>query len=698
MLLVSLNSLTSGWAIASALAVAGLGLSALVGGHSRARGALPFGLFAIAWGAQIITINVAGLVEGQVLATHLYLISLAAWIVLPYFLTEFAASYAPQRTTGWLWRPLRAGAAILALTGAGLLLLQPSFLFQGVTLSQGVWSPVWGPGYFYVAPVPVFATLALALWALWSWVQRAPTERARRPATAVLAGLALYAGFASSNNLVVFGSFVDGLPALSMGLLLAALATLAILCVVLGVIGLRLSARAVLPEEARRNRWLSIALLVPPSWGAIEAWLVLGPLAPYPWFTTVGLWRLAAVGAIAYGLARWRTYDLPQRINRAAGDATGFAGATAAGATFYAGTTLLFAGAVAPVVGGVTVTAAALFPSVKFARRLFGGDPEDNPVERERELFEQRVDTYRAALEDAIARGDLAEDEQFLAALRERFDITDREDRILRYYARLAVVPTDRRDTTEAYDRLRILGEGGAGRTWLARDRARDRLVVLKEPLERWHQEPAILQAASEEARLAAKVRHPHVVEVERVVEDEGRPVLVMEHMEGGSLADLLSNQGVLEWRRAVAITHDVLEGLQAVHRQGIIHRDIKPANVLLDGAGAAKLSDFGIAAPRSSAGTRVQGGSAPLGTEAFMAPEVRAQASTGDECSDVWSTGALLHSCLYASPPSEGVRVENDVPEELTKVLARALATDPEQRFGSAHEFAQALGRTIGG
>lgn len=217
MLLVSLNSLTSGWAMASALAVAALGLSALVGGHSRARGALPFGLFAMAWGAQIIAINLAGLVEGQVLAAHLYLTSIAALLLLPYFLTEFAASYAPQSTTGWLWRPLRAGTAAFSLTGAGLLLFAPNLLFQGVTLFRGAWSPVWGLGYGFVAAAP-FATLAVALWALWSWVQRAPTERSRRPATAVLAGLAIYAGFASSNNLVVFGSFVEGVPSSRWGL------------------------------------------------------------------------------------------------------------------------------------------------------------------------------------------------------------------------------------------------------------------------------------------------------------------------------------------------------------------------------------------------------------------------------------------------------------------------------------------------
>ncbi len=337
---------------------------------------------------------------------------------------------------------------------------------------------------------------------------------------------------------------------------------------------------------------------------------------------------------------------------------------------------------------------------MKAARRLFGVDPApDNPVDHEAVLYEQRIDAYRAALEAAMARGTLEEDGPFLTALRERYGISEDEHRVLSYYARNAVVVTRDAEVAETYERLRLLGEGGAGRTWLARDRTRDRLVVLKEPLPRWQQDPELRERFFTEARLAAKVRHPNVVRIDEVIDDGQRPIIVMEHVEGGSLSDLLQAKGSVPWKRALGIVYDVLTGLQAVHDKGVVHRDIKPSNILITDDGRAKVADFGVAVAAGRSGqTLIDQDDGQAGTLAYMAPEVADGRSQGTQRSDVYACGAVLYETLYGAPPrrTEQVIISNQVPPEVEELLATALATEPERRFPSARRFAQEIESVI--
>lgn len=292
--------------------------------------------------------------------------------------------------------------------------------------------------------------------------------------------------------------------------------------------------------------------------------------------------------------------------------------------------------------------------------------------------YERRIEAYRAALEEAIAKDKLDEDEPFIADLRERFSITADEDRILRYYARQATIPHREGDPDAAYERLRVLGQGGAGRTWLARDRARDRLVVLKEPLEKWRAEPAVLAAARRGARLAAKVDHPNVVDVERVLEDEGCPVLVMEHVTGGSLAGLLDEEGPLDADRTRRIGRDIARGLAAIHEAGIVHRDLSPANVLLHREGRAIVTDFGLARPTGAGATRLLDEDA--GTEGYRAPEA---ARGSDRPSvDVYGLAAVLYACLHGHPPpAEHQAPRADVRDPLAEAIEHGLRADPDRR-----------------
>ena len=448
--------------------------------------------------------------------------------------------------------------------------------------------------------------------------------------------------------------------------------------------------------DRRTLRQTAWALSIPLGLGLVEGALSLVYTDD---FYTIGLWRLAGVGVIVYGLLRWRVHDLPQRAATAASSAGGVALATAAGALAF-GVGLAASPSLAlPSTFAALIAGGSLFPAVRFTRRLFGVQPRTSTRAADDAVYGQRIDAYRAALEASFARDSMEEDADFLGALRERFGISEAEDRVLRHYAKSSVIVARDRKASEAFERLRLLGEGGGGRTWLARDRQRDRLVVLKEPLQQWQQDPQTREAVLREARLAAKVRHPNVVSVEEVVEGKGSPIIVMEYLEGGSLSDLLRSRGTLPWREAVPLVIDVARGLEAVHSAGIVHRDVKPSNILLNGEGAPKVADFGIALPVVSTRTVLDVGStARAGTLFYMAPEVRAGMSAGDRRADVYACAAVLHECLYGAPPGANAPVilRSDVPPALSALLARALAERPEERVPTARALAEDLSRVL--
>lgn len=682
-----------GWAIASGIAIAALGIFSLAGGRSRTRGAVPFGLFGLTWGIQITTIGAGSLVGSEALATKFFIISMGAGALLPFTLVEFAGAHARRGTDGRLWQTGRILAGALALIGGILLVIWPETIIRGAVGEAGRFFPHGGSLELWLIGVPRVLAFGLAVIVLDRAVRAAPTGRTRNRTATLLAGIVVYVSYAAARNTMVHWELFTRYGSLQAIVFLIGFAGLALLVVSLAARCLYRTHSAVTADDTQREQWLATAYLAPFLVGLGEN-AVVSLSAP----GTVGLWRLLGVGIIAYGLARWRVHDLRDRLQHVTSSATGAVGAAAGGATAYGAAALTVGGTLVPLLGALVVTGLSLIPGVRWARKLLGPSEPEDPVEQDQRDFENRVEAYRAALEASMARGTMEEDERFLASLRERFGITDAEDRIVRYYARQAVVPVREGDPEAAYERLRILGEGGAGRTWLARDRARERLVVLKEPLERWQREPAVLEAARREARLAARVRHPNVVEVEEVVEHGDQPILVLEHVAGGSLADRLRSKGVLEWRRALSIAHGVAQGLSAIHNAGIVHRDVKPSNILLGREGIAKVTDFGIAREAGDGRTKVEEGASSLGTDAYMAPEVRRGSSSGDERSDVYGCAAVLYTCLHGAPPSDGgpVIIDNEVPPQLERVLAKGLAVDPDDRYQDATELAEALAEVV--
>ncbi|MGH4034048.1 serine/threonine-protein kinase [Actinomycetota bacterium Odt1-20B] len=241
-----------------------------------------------------------------------------------------------------------------------------------------------------------------------------------------------------------------------------------------------------------------------------------------------------------------------------------------------------------------------------------------------------------------------------------------------------------------------LLGQGGMGAVWRAYDEQLGRDVAVKElrlPEHLGAEERANwIARLGREARAAAQLKHPGIVTVhDRVTGADGRPWIVMELVAGGSLDDLLDQQGPLSPQHVADIGRQVAAALSAAHRRGITHRDIKPANILLED-GRAVLTDFGIAALEGDVTLTATG--MIMGTPAFMAPEqVRGHPATA--ASDLWSLGATLYTAVEGHAPFAGtapsavlvaVVTEDPAPAvqagPLTPILEGLLRKEPADRL----------------
>src|SRR6195952_4466755 len=243
------------------------------------------------------------------------------------------------------------------------------------------------------------------------------------------------------------------------------------------------------------------------------------------------------------------------------------------------------------------------------------------------------------------------------------------------------------------------LGRGGMGIVWLATDRVLNREVALKEisyPVHLTDSERAVLRERTlREARAAARLEDPHVVAIHDVVEEDGRPWLVMEHVRSRSLQRILEEDGPLTPAQTAVIGLDVLSAIEVAHAAGVVHRDVKPANVLVADDGHACLTDFGIATTTGDATLTGQG--AVLGSPSYMAPE-RAHGQPPTPAVDLWSLGATLYTAVEGRTPFDraepmatllAVVSEEPAPMRaagpLAAVLTGLLTKDPAQRTTAA-------------
>ncbi|MFI6294876.1 serine/threonine-protein kinase [Nonomuraea sp. NPDC050790] len=242
------------------------------------------------------------------------------------------------------------------------------------------------------------------------------------------------------------------------------------------------------------------------------------------------------------------------------------------------------------------------------------------------------------------------------------------------------------------------VGRGGMGRVWRGHDELLDRPVAVKEvTLDRRPagERAAMLSRTMSEARLAARLSHPHIAAVYDVVEADGRPWIVLQLVSAPTLADVLAQRGPLPPADVAMIGLQVLEALQAAHAAGIVHRDVKPANILLAGAGRhAVLTDFGLATtlmrPAQSGLTQAD---IVVGTPAYISPE-RARGAPSTAEGDLWSLGVTLFTAVEGRCPFargsalatiSAVLTADPVPfvraGPLAPLLTGLLAKDPARR-----------------
>jgi serine/threonine-protein kinase len=254
--------------------------------------------------------------------------------------------------------------------------------------------------------------------------------------------------------------------------------------------------------------------------------------------------------------------------------------------------------------------------------------------------------------------------------------------------------------------RYRLLernGVGGMAAVWRARDERTGEQVALKQVHPHLVADPNARARLEREAEALRLVDHPAIARPRELVDDPEHPALVMDFVEGRSLADRIA-EGPLPVEEAFAIAGTIADALAVAHSQGIVHRDIKPANILVEDNGTLHLIDFGIASLGTATPDGLTDASSMVGTLRYAAPE-RLAGEPASSRSDVWALGAVLYEMLTARPAVTGDdpaavlaagRTAGpdlaDLPLGIRAVLARAMAVDPADRYRDAAAFRDAI------
>jgi serine/threonine-protein kinase len=267
------------------------------------------------------------------------------------------------------------------------------------------------------------------------------------------------------------------------------------------------------------------------------------------------------------------------------------------------------------------------------------------------------------------------------------------------------------------YEVLAPLGAGGMGSVYKVRHAISQRIEALKVIVPNASAVPEMAERFLREIRLQASLEHPHIASLHNAFRKDDQLVMVMEFVEGVSLRDKIHSPGIT-LAQALEYAAQVLAALAYAHAHGVIHRDIKPSNVIIASHGVVKLLDFGLAAslnPGSTPGRDDAELTQPgtmLGSPYYMSPE-QALGDRADARSDVYSTGAMLYEMVAGRPPFEAggtggayaiiaghlrtaprppSELNAQVPPELDRIILKALAKNPAERFSSAAEFLAAL------
>ena len=262
----------------------------------------------------------------------------------------------------------------------------------------------------------------------------------------------------------------------------------------------------------------------------------------------------------------------------------------------------------------------------------------------------------------------------------------------------------------DRYEVLRRIARGGMAEVFLARDLLLDRPVALKVLFREFAVDPSFVERFRREATAAANLSHPNIVGVYDSGESNGTYFIVMEYIEGRSLAQIIRDDGPLSPDRAADVIIDAAAALGFAHRNGTIHRDVKPGNVLISPIGQVKVADFGIARAITTQENLTQTGTV-MGTATYFSPE-QARGEPVDPRSDVYSLGVVLYETLTGQPPFSGDnpvavaykhvqeaptpprQLDPALPAPLEAITLKALAKNPANRYQSADDLAADLRR----
>jgi formylglycine-generating enzyme required for sulfatase activity len=261
------------------------------------------------------------------------------------------------------------------------------------------------------------------------------------------------------------------------------------------------------------------------------------------------------------------------------------------------------------------------------------------------------------------------------------------------------------------YEVLGVLGHGGMGVVYRARQLKANRLVALKMIRALGHATPQDRLRFQIETEAVARLQHPHIVQLHEVGEVRGQPYFSLEFCDGGALTEQLKKKRPSP-REAAELIETLARAMHYAHLRGVVHRDLKPANVLLTADGTPKITDFGLAKRIDAEARDVSQSGAVMGTAAYMAPEQAAgKVHDTGPAADVYGLGALLYECLTGRPPFKGPEhvvlgsVLNDepappsrgapkVPRDLETICLKCLAKEPARRYASAEALAEDLRR----